>query len=117
MVFARRSVSLLAIVLGTSSKKTADALLEPIHYQSELTWNEPSFTATDLPLPLMIVQIFYGIGALLMFALAAGIGYGGLRVVLKKLMPGRFFDRDETVGIVQLGISSKPIEAKDFYHS
>ena len=51
----------------------------------------------------------------LALALAAGLGFGGLRIFMKLVLPGRVFDRNEDVEILQLGISSKPIANKDFY--
>jgi hypothetical protein len=51
----------------------------------------------------------------MLLALAAGIGFGGFRIFIKLVLPGRVFDRNEDVEILQLGLSSKPIEAKDFY--
>jgi hypothetical protein len=43
------------------------------------------------------------------------MGVGGVRLLVKKLLPGKIFDRPERMEIIQLGLSSKPIEAKDFY--
>ena len=48
-------------------------------------------------------------------AIAVGIGFGGLRVLFKVFLPNKVFDREKQVEILQLGISSKPINAKDFY--
>jgi hypothetical protein len=61
------------------------------------------------------VGTIVGTGVILMFALVAGIGFGGVRLVVKYFFPGRVFDRDTHVEILQLGLTSKPIEAKDFY--
>jgi hypothetical protein len=51
----------------------------------------------------------------MIFAVAAGIGFGGLRVLVKIFLPNKIFDREKQIEILQLGISSKPIKAKDFY--
>jgi hypothetical protein len=50
-----------------------------------------------------------------MFAIAAGIGFGGIRVLVKIFLPNKIFDREKQIEILQLGIASKPIKAKDFY--
>lgn len=113
-VYGKRSASLVALVTGASSK-AADVLLEPVRYDAEITWNEPGFSATEPPFGEMIIGIFYGTGALLVLALVVGIGFGGLRLLTKRMLPGRVFDRESAVEIIQLGITSKPIEAKDFY--
>jgi hypothetical protein len=51
----------------------------------------------------------------MMLALAAGIGFGGIRLFMKLLLPGRVFDRHDQVEILQLGLTSKPVNSKDFY--
>jgi hypothetical protein len=43
------------------------------------------------------------------------VGFGGIRVLIKIFFPNKVFDREKQVEILQLGISSKPIQAKDFY--
>jgi hypothetical protein len=48
-------------------------------------------------------------------ALAVGLGFGGFRLLVKFLLPGRVFDRASQVEILQLGLSSKPIDSRDFY--
>ena len=52
---------------------------------------------------------------LLVFALVAGIGFGGFRLIIKRLFPGKVFDRPHSVQIIQLGLSGKTIKGEDFY--
>ncbi len=63
----------------------------------------------------MIVGAFLGTGADHVLAVAAGIGFGGVRVLVKIFLPNKVFDREKQIEILQLGIYSKPIKAKDFY--
>jgi hypothetical protein len=114
-VFMRRSSSLVALVMQTTSRTIADSLLEKIHHESELTWNEPHQTLTDPTWGNIVAQTFIGTGILMLFAVIAGIGFGGVRILVKYLYPGKVFDRPEQMQILQLGLSSKPIDAKDFY--
>jgi hypothetical protein len=114
-IFLRRSSSLVAIVAQTKARALADSLLEKIHHESEITWNEPHQTLTDPTWATVIVNTFIGTGILMLFAVIAGIGFGGVRLIVKYLFPGKVFDRPEHLQILQLGLSSKPIEAKDFY--
>jgi hypothetical protein len=113
--YVRRASSLVAIVTQTRSSNLALSLLEKIHYQSEITWNEPHQSLTDPTWGQFVVGAFVGTGIIMVFALVAGIGFGGIRLLTKYFFPGRVFDRAERVEILQLGLSSKPIEAKDFY--
>jgi hypothetical protein len=112
---AVRSVSLIAIATGAPSRAAAEALLKRIRYASEVTWNEPGYSATDPTMPEIILGAIYGTGSIFLFAFLSGISFGLLRVLVKQYLPGRIFDRPGSVEIIQLGLTSKPIEAKDFY--
>jgi hypothetical protein len=115
VLFGKRVSSLVAIVIGASSRSAADKLLNQVWYETQVMWDEPKQTLTEPGIGNMIVGAFVGTGAIMVLAVAAGIGFGGIRVVVKLFFPNRVFDRDKQIEILQLGISSKPIKAKDFY--
>jgi hypothetical protein len=114
-LFGKRVSSIIAIVLGAPSKQAANKLLDQIGYTSEVTWNEPKQSYTEPTINTMIVGAFLGTGAVMFFAVVAGIGFGGIRILVKLIFPNKVFDREKELEILQLGISSKPIKAKDFY--
>jgi hypothetical protein len=115
VLFGKRVSSLVAIVYGAPSQETANTLLDQIQYETQVTWNEPKQTFTETSFNSMIVGAFMGTGAIMGLAVAAGIGFGGIRLLFKIFLPNKVFDREKQVEILQLGISSKPINAKDFY--
>ena len=49
------------------------------------------------------------------FAVIAGVAFGGVRLLVKRLLPGKVFDRDSQLQVLQLGLGSKPIQVQDFY--
>ncbi len=114
-IFARRKGSLLSLVVNNRSASVARMLLDQIHYETQVTWNEPSHKLTDPSIGTFLVGTFVGTGVILLFAAIAGIGFGGVRILVKYFFPGKVFDRASHVEILQLGLTSKPIEAKDFY--
>lgn len=114
-LITRRKGSLLSMVLTLNNAETANALLDEVRYQTQITWNEPTHQFKEPSISVMIVEAFVGTGVILMFAVIAGLGFGGLRLLTKYFLPGKVFDRQEHVEILQLGISSKPIEGRDFY--
>jgi hypothetical protein len=114
-LFARRNLTLIAVVANARSDAVAQSLLKQVSSGTELTWNEPSFSLTDPGIGQMVVGTIIGTGVLCLFTLIAGLAFGGVRLTVKRLMPGRVFDRPATMEILQLGLSSKPIQAKDFY--
>jgi hypothetical protein len=115
VLFGKRSSSLIAVVIGAPSREAANKLLDQVAYESQVTWNEPTHTLTDPTIGSIVVGAFLGTGAIMLIALAAGLGFGGLRVVMKIFFPNKIFDREKQIEILQLGIYSKPIQAKDFY--
>jgi hypothetical protein len=114
-LYAKRTITLLAIVGGAPSEADAGNLLSAVHSGTELTWNEPTFQFKEPRIEMMIVGSIVGSGVICLFALIAGISFGGLRLIVKRVMPGKVFDRSEYVQILQLGLGSKPINSEDFY--
>jgi len=116
-LFAKRSITLLAIVSGARTKAEADRLLNQIQSGSEVTWNEPTFQFKEPSIGAMIVGSIVGAGVLCMFAVVAGVAFGGFRLVVKRYFPDKVFDRSSTMQVLQLGLGSKPINSDDFYGS
>ncbi len=114
-LFGKRVSSFVAIVAGAPSRQSANKVLDQVGYESNVTWDEPKQSYTEPGFNSMIVEAFLGTGAIMVFAVAAGIGFGGIRVLVKIFLPNKIFDREKQIEILQLGISSKPIKAKDFY--
>jgi hypothetical protein len=114
-LYAKRSLTLLAFVAGAKSQLQANVLLSQVQSGTELTWNEPTFSLTEPSIGTMIVGTIIGTGIICLFALIAGLAFGGVRIVVKRALPDKVFDRSDQLQILQLGLSSKPIEAEDFY--
>jgi hypothetical protein len=114
-VYGTRTSALIALMAGAGSRETAANLLNQIHYSSEVTWNEPSQKFNDPSISTIVVGAIVDTGAIMLLALAASLGFGGFRILAKFIAPGRIFDRNTDIEILQLGISSKPIDVKDFY--
>lgn len=114
-VFGTRSSALIALLSGVESREAAAGLLNQVHYSSEVTWNEPTHNFTDPTISNIVVGAIVDTGAIMLLALAASIGFGGFRLLAKFVAPGKIFDRNTDVEILQLGINSKPVDVKDFY--
>ena len=114
-LFGTRSSALIALLSGVQSRETAAGLLNQVRYSSEVTWNEPTQNFTDPSISNIVVGAIVDTGAIMLLALAASIGFGGFRLLAKFVAPGKIFDRNADVEILQLGINSKPVDVKDFY--
>jgi hypothetical protein len=114
-LFVTRSMTLIGLLSGAKSQAQAESLLGQIHSGTELTWNEPGFEFDQPNIGVIIVGIIYGTGILCLFALIAGLAFGGVRLAVKRLLPGRVFDSTNQLQVLQLGLGSKPINSQDFY--
>jgi hypothetical protein len=110
-----RKGSLLSMVLSPSSPEYANELRAAVDYETQVTWNEASQTATDPPITSVMVKIFIGTGIFMVAAVVLGIAFGGVRVITKKFFPGKVFDRQNQMEVLQLGLSGKRIDPSDFY--
>jgi len=95
----KRIGPLLAIISGTSDVSLTQQVLDQVHYESVVTWNEEK---PGLGLGPLIVTIFTFIGLLLGGCLVAGVGLGGIRIWMKKRFPDQVFDRAADMEIIQL---------------
>jgi Family of unknown function (DUF6599) len=114
-VTVERKTSLLSMVFAPSSPLHAQAIRDAVNYETQVTWNESSHTATDPPIVVIMVKIFLFTGLFLGVATGVGIAFGGLRVIIKRLFPGKVFDRPQDIEVLQLGLSGKKIDPTDMY--
>ena len=113
-LYAERRGLMLMLVSGAPDARAARALLSNVNYATDVTWNEPSWTAKEPPFLAVIASILMATLVLLLYTLVAGLAFAGIRLLVKIWKPGRIFDRDQDMEVIQLGLGSKPIEAKDF---
>ncbi len=112
---AERDDDLISIVFGQSSPAFSDALLKKIIFGHNVVWDEPTYKATDLSWPVYVVGAFTGTGIIMLFSIVSGIGFGMIRVLVKFLFPGKVFDRHGSIEVLQLGLTGRRINTKDFY--
>jgi hypothetical protein len=100
----KRTGPIVAIASGPISHGDAKDLLASVNYEAEVTYNEPTFLSKRDNIGNLIIGIFTLIGVILMLALVLGVGFGGFRLLMKKLYPHKVFDRDEDVGFISLNL-------------
>jgi hypothetical protein len=110
-----RKGTLLAIVLAPSSRGYAARIRDAVNYETQVTWNEPTHAITDPPITTVLAKIIIATGVFMLVAIVFGVAFGGVRVLMKSLFPGKVFDRPEQMDVLQLGLSGKRINSRDFY--
>lgn len=110
-----RKGSLLSIVLAPTSAEYAEKLRSSVNYETQVTWNEARQVATDPPILSTVAKIFIATGVFMVVTVVIGIAFGGVRIITKRLFPGKVFDRKNQMEVLQLGLSGKPIDPSDMY--
>ncbi len=110
-----RKGSLLSLVLKPSSAAYGEALRNAVNYETQVTWNEPTHKITDPPWLSIVGKIIVFTLMFMGLAMALGVAFGGVRVLAKIFFPGKVFDRPDQMDVLQLGLSGKRINSRDFY--
>ena len=110
-----RNASLLSVVLRPSSAAYGNSLRAAVNYETSVTWHEPKHTLTDPPWATMLAKIMIATMLFMLVAVVLGAAFGGVRVLAKIFFPGKIFDRPDQMDVLQLGLSSKRIDSRDFY--
>lgn len=104
----KRSGPIVAAVRGTLGTDEAKAALDPIYYEANVSWNEQTGLEKHNNIgglvyaAIMLAIIIFG------FAIIGGVFFGGFRILLRKLFPGRFVDRPEAVEFIALHLDKAP---------
>lgn len=112
-LYAKRTGPIVVVAGGPLSVSEAKSLLASVNYDANVTWNEnTAFTKKDNIANLLvnvIILCFIIIG----FALVAGIAFGGVRILAKRIFPDRLFDRSEDVEVISLHLSIRESETSE----
>lgn len=110
LVADRRTGPIVAVVSG-STQADAKSLLGSVNYDADVTWNQNTFFNQKNNLANLLVNIVILCGVILGIMLVAGFAFGGVRILLQRLMPSRGYGKSEEVEFISLHLeeeSSKP---------
>ena len=106
----KRSGPLVVIAVGGISQDDAKSLLGSVNYEASVTWNTPSGNKDVHDLYLLIRNVVIMCGVLGGLAIVAGIAFGGIRILMKKLYPDRVFDRPEQMEFISLHLNETAVK-------
>ncbi|MBV8205705.1 MAG: hypothetical protein JO041_02855 [Acidobacteria bacterium] len=98
----RRSGPIVALAIDSSSPREARSLASAVHYDANVTWNEPTFLGPRNNVGNLVIACLMLAAILILLALVAGFAFGGFRILMKKLFPDRVFDRARDLEIIRL---------------
>jgi len=105
--FDKRTGPIVAIASGPLSRREAEAMLGTVSYDADVTWNENTYLDKKNNLANLLFNVIVLCGVVIGLALVAGIGFGGVRILLKKIFPGKVFDRPEEMEIISLHLEEQ----------
>jgi hypothetical protein len=100
--FDSRTGPIVVVAAGPLSKSEARSLISSISYEADVTWNENTYVSKKDNLANFLFNAIVLCGIVVGLALVAGVAFGGLRVVIKRVFPDSVFDRPEAVEFISL---------------
>lgn len=110
--FDKRSGPIVAIASGPLSQHEAQELLGGVSYDADVTWNENTYLGKRNNLANLLFNGLLLCGIVIGLALVVGVGFGGVRILMKRMFPGRVFDRPEEMEIISLHLDDQSTEAR-----
>ena len=103
--FDKRTGPIVAIATGGISDSDAKSLLGRVNYEASVTWNTASESTQVHDLYMLILNIVVLCAILAGLAIIAGVAFGGIRILMKRLYPDKVFDRPEQMEFISLHLT------------
>jgi len=111
--YDKRSGPLLAVASGSITQAEAHSLLSSVSYDADVTWNQNTFFDKKNNIGNLVVNVILLCGILVGLMLVAGMAFGGLRIAVRSLFPGRLIDRPEQVEFISLHLDESTSRMND----
>jgi hypothetical protein len=85
--------------------------LASVSYEADVTWNENTYASKKNNVANLLVNVILLCGIVIGLALVAGVAFGGIRILVKRLFPDQFFDRPEDMEIISLHLGESAEQA------
>jgi hypothetical protein len=103
--YDKRTGPIIAIAAGPLSESDARELLARVNYEASVTWNENTSFDPNKDLGKLLVNIILLCFILGAMAIVAGVAFGGVRILMKRLFPDKVFDRAEQMEFISLHLA------------
>jgi hypothetical protein len=110
-IFDKRTGPIVVVATGPLSQAEARSLLASVNYDANVTWNENTYFTKRDNLANLLVNVIILWFIIIGFALVAGVAFGGIRILAKRLFPDRVFEQAQNREFISLHLSEKSSEA------
>lgn len=101
---SKRTGPIVALINGQIPDNEADSLLASVNYDAEVSWNQATKPDKKEDAMGLLVGIIVLTGIIFVFAVVAGLAFGGFRLLLRKLYPDRYLARPEEAEMIRLNL-------------
>lgn len=108
--FDKRTGTIVAIVTGPISDSDAKSLLGKVNYEANVTWNTPADNSQAHDLYTLILNVVILCAIVGGLAMVAGVAFGGFRVLMKRWLPDKVFDRPEQMEFISLHLTETVVK-------
>lgn len=106
----KRTGPIVAIAAGPYSESEAKNLLDSIHYDADITWNENTYLDKKNNIANLVWNAAILSGILIGMGLIAGLAFGGMRILLQKMRPAARRGEEE-IEFISLGLEESTAAA------
>jgi hypothetical protein len=113
--FDKRTGPIIAIAAGPLSQSDAQTLLGAVNYEASVTWNENTYFDKKNNIANLLVNIILLCIIVGAISVAAGVAFGGARVLLRQYFPGPVFGHSDQTEFISLdlgGATAEPSSAR-----
>jgi hypothetical protein len=103
-IAVRRTGPIVVLISGQVGSD-ANALLSSVNYDADVTWTENTYFTRRDNVANLIVNVILLAAIICGLSVVVGVGFGGFRMLVKRLFPDRVFDRPEQLEIIALHLS------------
>ncbi len=109
--FDKRTGPIVAIAAGPLSQSDAQTLLGAVNWDASVTWNENTYFDKKNNIANLLVNIILLCILVGAISLAAGLAFGGARVLLRRYFPGPVFGRSDQTEFISLHLGETTAQA------
>jgi len=109
----KRTGPLLVIATADASASDAKSLLADVNYEANVTWNENTYFDKKHNIGTFVWGTFLLCGILMLFAVFAGLAFGGVRILLRRIFPNRMSQHPDELEFISLHLSGNDTQSAD----
>ena len=104
-VATRRTGRIVILVVGSVTADAAKTIASDVNYDADVTWNQNTYHNPKDNVGRVVLGGIFLSAVLIGALLVSSVAFGGFRVAIKRLLPGRVFDRPDHIEIISLHLS------------